>query len=92
MIEAEDDQDALIQLTPAVKLVLPNLNMPNLDGIGLNKAIRANPSTKFLPVVMLTPESQAGQKQDEKAAGATDWIVKPFNPDQLLAVVKKILG
>lgn len=92
VIEAEDGQDALKKLTPSVKLVLSDLNMPNLDGIGLIKAIRANPSTKFLPVVMLTTESQAGKKQEGKAAGATGWIVKPFNPDQLLAVVKKVLG
>ncbi len=92
VIEAEDGQDALKKLTPAVKLVLSDLNMPNLDGIGLIKAIRANPATKFLPVVMLTTESQGDKKQEGRAAGATGWIVKPFNPDQLLGVVKKVLG
>lgn len=92
VIEAEDGQDALKKLTPEVKLVLSDLNMPNLDGIGLIKAIRANPSSKFLPVVMLTTESQDGKKQEGRAAGATGWIVKPFNPDQLLGVVKKVLG
>lgn len=92
VIEAEDGQDALKKLTPEVKLVLSDLNMPNLDGIGLIKAIRANPSSKFLPVVMLTTESQDGKKQEGRSAGATGWIVKPFNPDQLLGVVKKVLG
>ncbi len=92
VIEAEDGQDALGKMTPEVKLVLSDLNMPNLDGIGLIKAIRANPSSKFLPVVMLTTESQDGKKQESRAAGATGWIVKPFNPDQLLGVVKKVLG
>ncbi len=92
VIEAEDGQDALNKLTPEVKLVLSDLNMPNMDGIGLIKAIRANPASKFLPVVMLTTESQDGKKQEGRAAGATGWIVKPFNPDQLLGVVKKVLG
>lgn len=92
VIEAEDGRDALTKLTPEVKLVLSDLNMPNLDGIGLIKEIRANPNTKFLPVVMLTTESQDGKKQEGRAAGATGWIVKPFNPEQLLGVVKKVLG
>ncbi len=92
VIEAEDGQDALTKLNPAVKLVLSDLNMPNLDGIGLIKAIRADAATKFLPVIMLTTESQDGKKQEGRAAGATGWIVKPFNPEQLLGVVKKILG
>lgn len=92
VVEAVDGQDALTKLGPDIKLVLSDLNMPNLNGIGLIKAIRANPNTKFLPVVMLTTESQDGIKQEGRAAGATGWIVKPFNPDQLLNVVKKVLG
>jgi len=92
VVEAVDGQDALTKLSADIKLVLSDLNMPNLNGIGLIKQIRANPSTKFLPVVMLTTESQNGIKQEGRAAGATGWIVKPFNPDQLLAVVKKVLG
>ena len=92
VVEAVDGQDALTKLSPDIKLVLSDLNMPNLNGIGLLKAIRANPSTKFLPVIMLTTESQDGIKQEGRAAGATGWIVKPFNPEQLLAVVKKVLG
>lgn len=92
VIEAVDGQDALTKLSPQVKLVLSDLNMPNIDGIGLIKEIRANSSYRFLPVIMLTTESQDGKKQEGRAAGATGWIVKPFNPDQLLAVVKKVLG
>jgi two-component system chemotaxis response regulator CheY len=71
--------------------VITDLNMPNLDGIGLIKGIRAQAAYKFIPVVMLTTESQAGKKAEGKSAGATGWIVKPFTPDQLLAVVKKVL-
>ena len=92
VLEAEDGQDALNKLTPDVKLVLSDLNMPVLDGIGLIKAIRANAATKFLPVIMLTTESQDGVKQAGRAAGATGWIVKPFKPEQLIAVIKKVLG
>ncbi|MEA3544149.1 MAG: response regulator [Thermodesulfobacteriota bacterium] len=92
VIEAEDGQDALAKMTSDVKLVLSDLNMPNMNGIELIKAIRANASTKFLPVIMLTTESQDSVKQEGRAAGATGWIVKPFNPDQLLGVVKKVLG
>ena len=82
---------ALEAATP-FDLILTDLNMPNMDGLELIKAIRANPDTKFLPVIMLTTESQDDKKQAGKAAGATGWIVKPFNPEQLIAVVRKILG
>ncbi|HMB15509.1 MAG TPA: response regulator [Pelovirga sp.] len=91
VIEAEDGQDALTKLTAEVKLVLTDLNMPNMNGIELIKAIRANGAYKFLPVIMLTTESQDDIKQQGRAAGATGWIVKPFNPDQLLGVVGKVL-
>jgi len=93
VIEACDGQDALSKLNgPAIHMVITDLNMPRLDGIGLIKAVRANPKYKFIPIVMLTTESQDAMKQQGKAAGATGWIVKPFKPEQLLAVVKKVLG
>lgn len=91
VIEASDGKDALSKLTGSIDMVITDLNMPNLDGIGLIKGIRAQAAYKFIPVVMLTTESQAGKKAEGKAAGATGWIVKPFTPDQLLAVVKKVL-
>ena len=75
-----------------VDLLITDLNMPNLDGIGLIKGARAIPTCKFIPIVMLTTESQDSKKLEGKAAGATGWIVKPFKPDQLLSVVKKVLG
>lgn len=93
ILEATDGKDALSKLDGAgVNMVLTDLNMPNMDGIELIRSLRANPSCKFIPIVMLTTESQADKKQQGKAAGATGWIVKPFKPDQLLAVVKKVLG
>lgn len=93
VIEAVDGKDALAKLgTNRVDMLITDLNMPNLDGIGLIKGARALPACKFIPIVMLTTESQDSKKVEGKAAGATGWIVKPFKPDQLLAVVKKVLG
>lgn len=93
VIEAVDGKDALAKLgTNRVDMLITDLNMPNLDGIGLIKGARALPACKFIPIVMLTTESQDSKKAEGKAAGATGWIVKPFKPDQLLAVVKKVLG
>src|SRR5581483_6333383 len=77
VIEAVDGKDALTKLTSSVNLVITDLNMPNLDGIGLIRSVRGNPAYKGLPIVMLTTESQESRKQDGKAAGATGWIVKP---------------
>jgi two-component system chemotaxis response regulator CheY len=92
VIEAVDGKDALAKISPAVNLVITDLNMPNLDGIGLIRAVRANPAYKGIPIVMLTTESQDSRKLEGKAAGATGWIVKPFATQQLLAVVKRVLG
>jgi two-component system chemotaxis response regulator CheY len=92
-VEAVDGKDALAKLngTP-IHMIITDLNMPNLDGIGLIRGVRANPSYKFIPIVMLTTESQDTKKQEGKQAGATGWIVKPFKPEQLLAVIKKVIG
>ena len=91
--EAQDGRDALNKLSGAgVQMVITDLNMPNMNGLELIKALRAKPECKFMPIVFLTTESQAEKKNEAKAAGATGWIVKPFKPDQLLAVVKKVLG
>ncbi len=91
VIEACDGKDALGKLTGPVDMIVTDLNMPNMDGIEFIKAVRANAKYKFVPVVMLTTESQADKKEAGKSAGATGWIVKPFKPDQLLAVAKKLL-
>jgi two-component system, chemotaxis family, chemotaxis protein CheY len=93
VVEASDGQNALEKLQgTTVQMVITDLNMPNLDGIGLIRALRATPAYRFVPIIMLTTESQAEKKQEGKSAGATGWIVKPFKPEQLLAVVKKVLG
>jgi two-component system chemotaxis response regulator CheY len=93
VVEAVDGQDALQKLgSTKVDMLITDLNMPNLDGIGLIKGARALPACKFIPIIMLTTESQESRKSEGKAAGATGWIVKPFKPEQLIAVVRKVLG
>jgi two-component system chemotaxis response regulator CheY len=93
VVEAIDGKDALGKLNGStVSMMITDLNMPNMDGIELIKKVRAQNQYKFIPIIMLTTESQAAKKQEGKAAGATGWIVKPFKPEQLLAVVKKVLG
>ncbi len=92
VVEACHGQDALTKITPDVKLVITDLNMPVLDGIGLVKGLRANAGSKYVPIIVLTTESQDTKKQEARAAGATGWIVKPFRPEQLLAAIKKVLG
>ncbi len=93
VIEAKDGQDAVDKLDgKRVNLIFADLNMPVMDGIELIRNLRAHPAFKFVPIVMLTTESQEKKKAEGKAAGATGWIVKPFKPEQLVAVVKKLLG
>lgn len=91
VIEAEDGQAALNALGGAkIDAVITDLNMPNMNGFELIRALRGNPSYKFTPILMLTTEGDAGKKEEGKAAGATGWIVKPFNPQKLVEVVKKV--
>ncbi len=93
VVEAADGVEALsIAKSRSVNLVITDVNMPNMDGISLIRELRSLPSYKFTPLLMLTTESSADKKQQGKAAGATGWIVKPFNPEQLLNTVKKVLS
>jgi len=91
--EASDGQEALsLAESNKYDLVLSDVNMPNMDGITLTKQLRALSNFKFTPILMLTTEAGLDKKQDGKAAGATGWIVKPFNPEQLLATINKVIG
>ncbi|MBF0398600.1 MAG: response regulator [Desulfobacterales bacterium] len=93
VFEASDGKDALSKISQnKVNMVVTDLNMPNMNGIEFIKALKTNPSHKFLPVVMLTTESEESKKKQGQEAGAKAWIVKPFKPDTMLAVVKKIIG
>lgn len=93
VVEAKDGRDALSKLesTP-VHMVITDLNMPNLDGMGLVKGMRTNIAFKYIPVIIVTTESRDSKRQEGKHTGITGWLVKPFKPEQLLAVVRRVLG
>lgn len=91
--EAEDGQVALGRAQgQRFNAVVTDVNMPNMDGIALIRALRGIPDYKFTPMLMLTTESAADKKAEGRAAGATGWLVKPFNPEQLIATVQKVLA
>ena len=93
VVEACDGLDALDKVGAAsVDLFLCDVNMPRLDGLGLVKRLRALPKCKFSPILMLTTEVDPEKKRIAKEAGATGWLVKPFQPDQLLATIKKVIA
>ena len=93
VVEAEDGVDALNKLTAQpVDMIVTDLNMPNMDGLELIKKVRGTGDYRFTPIVMLTTESSEDKKKAGREAGASGWIVKPFKPEQLLKVVKMVLG
>ncbi len=92
VMEASDGKDALNKLDgKKINLIISDVNMPNMDGITFLRTLKTRPEHKFTPVVMLTTESQEAMKREGQAAGAKAWIVKPFQPPQLLAAVAKLL-
>ena len=92
VLQAGDGKEALALLTgQKIHLIISDVNMPNLDGIGFVKAVKQLPSYKFTPIIMLTTESQEGKKQEGQAAGAKAWVVKPFKPEQMLNAVAKLV-
>jgi len=92
VLEAENGQDALNKLSGVnVDLIITDLNMPVMDGITLIQNVRKIPAMKTKPILMLTTEGLAAKKDQGKAAGATGWIVKPFNPEKLLQTLAKVL-
>jgi len=93
VVEAEDGVDGLNKAKSSrCNLIITDVNMPKMDGITLVKELRRIASYKFTPILLLTTEAGADKKQEGKAAGATGWLVKPFNPDQLLNTIKKVIG
>ncbi len=93
VLEAEDGVEALTVLkTQKADIIITDLNMPNMDGITLIQSLRAENDYRATPILMLTTESDGEKKNAGRQAGATGWIVKPFNPEKLLAVVKKVSG
>jgi two-component system, chemotaxis family, chemotaxis protein CheY len=92
VLEGADGQQALDALKgQRVDVVITDLNMPVMGGFELSRRLRANPLYKFTPILMLTTESQEAKKLEGKASGVTAWIVKPFNPVQLLAILGKFV-
>ena len=93
IVEASNGDEALRKLSKTkIHMLITDVNMPELDGISLVKKVREMPEYKFIPILVLTTESQSEKRREGKEAGATGWIVKPFKPDQLIAVVKKVMG
>ncbi|WP_419731188.1 response regulator [Lichenicola sp.] len=91
--EAADGFKALeaLKITPT-DVIITDLNMPNMDGVALIRALRADPKWRTVPILMLTTESDDRKKLAGKAAGATGWLVKPFDPQKLIDVVKRVTG
>jgi len=91
-VEAKDGLEGLSKAqSESFDLVISDVNMPNMDGITLCGELRKLPNFKFTPILMLTTESSTDMKMRGKAAGATGWLVKPFNPDKLLATIKRVV-
>jgi len=92
VIEACDGKDALTKLNgQKINLIISDVNMPNMDGISFVKEAKKLPNYKFTPIIMLTTESQEAKKQEGQAAGAKAWVVKPFQPAQMLTAVSKLI-
>lgn len=93
VIEAEDGLDGLQKARrERVNLVLTDHNMPRMDGLTLVRNLRAMPDYKTAPILVLTTESGADIKAQGRAAGATGWMVKPFDPQRLIDIVRKVIG
>jgi len=93
VVEAVDGEDGLNKAkSKSAHLVLTDQNMPKMDGLTLIKSLRGLPQYRSVPILMLTTESSDAMKAAGKAAGATGWLVKPFDPQKLLEVVKKVIG
>lgn len=93
VVEAADGREGLQKAQAGgVDMILTDLNMPHMDGLSMIRAIRALPTGKGVPIIFLTTEATEAKKAEAKAAGATAWLVKPFKPEQLLTVTRKVLG
>lgn len=91
VIEAEDGKAALNVLKQVkVDAVITDLNMPNMNGFELIRELRANPAFKYTPILMLTTEGNEQKKNEGRAAGASGWIIKPFDPEKLVEVLRKV--
>ena len=91
--EAGDGVEGLTKATATkFDLIVTDLNMPNMDGLAMIRELRKQPAQAGVPIIFLTTESDPEMKNQAKAAGATGWLVKPFVPDQLVKIARKVLG
>jgi len=89
---ADGNQGLTLAKSKPFDLIITDVNMPGMDGISLTRSLRLLPGYKFTPILLLTTESTPEKKAQGKAAGATGWLVKPFDPGKLLETVKRVLG
>lgn len=89
---ASDGQEGLSKVSDEIVLIITDYNMPGLNGIEFIKQVRGGDVNKAVPIIMLTTESEDAKKAEGKAAGATAWLTKPFDKDQLVATIRKVLG
>ncbi len=92
VVEAVDGRDGISKLDGRrVHLIISDVNMPNMNGIDMVKAVKQLPNYRFTPIMMLTTEADESKKKEGQMAGAKAWVVKPFKPEQLLAAVSKLI-
>lgn len=90
VVEAVDGRDGLIKLEDfGADLIITDLHMPGLDGIGLIHEVRRNDAYRFLPIIILTTDNQNSMRKEAVTAGATAWVAKPFTPAEILGVIRK---
>ena len=93
VVEAQNGQDALSKLDgKKINLIISDVNMPVMDGISMVKEVKKLPAYKFTPIIMLTTEGADDKKKEGQAAGAKAWIVKPFQPEQMLKAVSTLIA
>lgn len=93
VLEACDGKDALSKLQgQKIHLIISDVNMPNMDGIQMVQEVKKLPAYKFTPIIMLTTEAGEGKKKEGQSAGAKAWVVKPFQPQQMLDAVSKLIA
>ncbi len=92
VVMADSGKDAITKLdNTKIDMIITDLNMPEMDGIALIKQVRGMVAHKFMPIVMLTTESQEEKKLEARNVGVSGWVVKPFKPEQLMDVVKRFV-
>ncbi|TVQ27711.1 MAG: response regulator [Spirochaetaceae bacterium] len=90
VVEAANGKEGVARLTDDIKVVITDYNMPEMNGIEFIEAVRGGTVNRSVPILMVTTESEAEKKQEGKRAGATGWLTKPFEQDQLLRAIRKV--